>query len=61
MAPSASDVARDCGRSQVKRAAIKQLKALHELGLLTPMRICEYRLTAAGQMWLDNQRSLESQ
>lgn len=55
---SADDIARDCGRNGIKRAAIKQLRALTDLGLLTPIRISEYRLTAAGQMWLDNARAL---
>ncbi len=54
---SASDVARGLGRRGGERAAIKQLRALHILGLLTPVNICEYKLTATGKTWLDNQRS----
>jgi hypothetical protein len=29
------------------------LKALHALGYLTPIRTCEYTLSALGRKWLD--------
>lgn len=52
-AVSASDVAREVIRGRNKRTAQAQLSALHRLGLLTPIRVCEYRLSDAGQAWLD--------
>lgn len=38
------------------RTAAKALKDLHALGLLTPIRFCEYKLSEAGQAWLDAHR-----
>jgi Mn-dependent DtxR family transcriptional regulator len=38
------------------RTAAKALKDLHALGLLTPIRICEYKLSDAGLAWLDAHR-----
>lgn len=52
-AVSASDVAREVIRGRNQRTAKAQLIALHKLGLLMPIRICEYRLSDAGQAWLD--------
>lgn len=56
---SISDVVDDQPRrgSGIRRAAAKQLKALADLGLLTPIRICEYTLSSVGRQWLDNHRS----
>lgn len=34
--------------------AVKALKNLHTLGLLTPIRTCEYKLSDAGQARLDS-------
>lgn len=34
------------------RTAVKQLRELHKLGFLEPIRICEYRLSEAGKAWL---------
>jgi hypothetical protein len=48
-AVNASDVARNLIRGRNKRAAKAQLIALHRLGLLTPIRSCEYTLSAAGR------------
>lgn len=52
-AVSASDVARDLIRGRNQRTAKAQLAALHKLGLITPIRSCEYKLSDAGQAWLD--------
>lgn len=57
-AVSASDVAREVISGRNQRTAKAQLVALHKLGLLTPIldaldRICEYRISDAGQAWLD--------
>lgn len=52
-AVSASDVARDVTHRN-KRTAYAQLKALHKLGLIEPIRTSEYRLSTAGDAWLDN-------
>lgn len=51
---SASDVARNIIRGRNQRAAAKALRDLHALGLLTPIRTCEYRLSDAGQARLDS-------
>lgn len=51
---SASDVALNIIRGRNQRAATKALKDLHALGLLTPIRTCEYRLSDAGQARLDS-------
>ena len=51
---SASDVARDIIRGQNRRTATKALKDLHALGLLAPIRTCEYKLSDAGQARLDS-------
>lgn len=54
---SADDVARAVVRGRNKRSAIKVLKDLHGLSLLTEVvRGCEYRLSDAGQAWLDSRR-----
>jgi Fe2+ or Zn2+ uptake regulation protein len=51
-AVSAGDVAEEiCKRN--KRTAYAQLKALHRLGLIESIRHCEYRISTAGDAWLD--------
>lgn len=41
-------------RGRNKRTAKSCLARLHsKLGLLDPIRTCEYKLSAAGQAWLD--------
>ena len=51
---SASDVALNILRGRNQRAATTALKVLHALGLLTPIRTCEYKLSDAGQARLDS-------
>lgn len=50
---SRSDV-RKLVRGDNLRTAISQLKHLHGLGLLTPIRTCEFVMSDAGDRWLDN-------
>jgi len=40
-------------RGQNYRTAKAMLKRLHTLGLLEPIRTCEFKLSNAGQAWLD--------
>jgi hypothetical protein len=56
---SASDVALNIIRGRNLRAATKALKDLHALGLLMPIRTCEYRLSPAGQERLDSIKDLD--
>lgn len=53
---SASDITcRDLVRGRNERTAKSCLARLHrKLSLLEPIRTCEYKLSAAGQAWLDN-------
>lgn len=53
-AVSASDVASQIIRGRNKRTAQVQLLALSRLGLIEPIRTCEWKLSSAGQAWLDN-------
>ena len=41
-----------------QRTAVGQLKHLHSLGLLKPIRTCEFVMSNAGDMWLDNHDSV---
>lgn len=57
---SASDVARDLIRGRNLRTAKGQVKRLHEMGFLKPIRICEFTLSDDGNRWLDNHDAIHA-